>query len=108
MAIYDGDTFTRGGRNFRISIHHDSDMGAPWDEHDGHGPVRSVSARYGLRHRGIKRPGERVLHNDRNGTWLYDWQGKPPASWPARMAGTPRPTTPRAASSERCRLTSRD
>lgn len=72
MAIYDGDTFTRGGRNFRISIHHDSDMGAPWDEHDGHGPVRQT----GIGHSGHpeKRPGERVLHTNRRTAWLYDWQ----------------------------------
>ena len=71
MAIYDGDIFTRGGRNFRVNTHHDSDSGEPWHEHDGHGPVRAVHTGWGHVQ---KRPGERVLHTSRHTAWLYDWQ----------------------------------
>lgn len=72
MPIYDGDTFTRGGRNFRVNIHHDPDLGPPWKEHDCHGPVREVSIGYSGYPE--KRPGERVLYQTRHTTWLYDWQ----------------------------------
>ena len=39
-------------------------MGPPWEEHDGHGPIRTGSA-------DNKAPGERALAHD----LLYDWQG---------------------------------
>lgn len=71
MQLQDGDTFIRGGRKFLARINPD-DMGPPWKEHDGHGPVREVRANhYGHT---SKRPGERVLHSNRHTVWLYDWQ----------------------------------
>lgn len=72
MPIYDGDTFTRGGRNFRVNICHDHHMGPPWKEHDGHGPVREAGIGYNGHPQ--KRPGERVLQQARRTAWLYDWQ----------------------------------
>lgn len=64
------------GLTFKVTVEQDTDTGRPWQEHDGHGPVRE-----GHRsdyYRGIeKTPGERVLFaGDRNQyTWLYDWAG---------------------------------
>lgn len=73
MPINDGDTITRGGRNFRVNIHNDPDTGPPWEEHDGHGPVREIRHGHGWGHV-KKRPGERVLHSNHRNVWLYDWQ----------------------------------
>jgi len=64
-------TYTAQGVTVRIEYHYDSDSGEPWKESDGHGPVRYVRCSYG---RPDKRPGERVMHSDRHGCWLYDWQ----------------------------------
>lgn len=33
------DEVTRDGFTLRAHIKHDGDTGAPWEEHDGHGPV---------------------------------------------------------------------
>lgn len=69
--MHDGDTITHAGLTFRVSIPHDEDHGAPWDECDGHGPVsdwRSDSySRYPE-----KAPGERVLASDRGSYRYYD------------------------------------
>lgn len=65
--LYDGDTFTHGGRNFRINIEQDTDHGAPWKECDCHGVVSDWTTR-------DKRPGERVLCADRNRKMYYDVQ----------------------------------
>jgi len=51
-------TIDRDGYNIRIEIRDDSDMGPPWEEHDGHGIVSGWTSR-------DKRPGERVLCSDR-------------------------------------------
>lgn len=67
------ETIELKGLTFRVDIRHDDSMGAPWDEHDGHGPVRE--ARYEYRSRIAKQPGERVLHTERGYAWVYDWQG---------------------------------
>src|SRR5262245_23356883 len=71
-AIDDGETFTRGGHTFKIAIVRDDDMGAPWKEHDGHGPVSDWrrSDKIGA----DKSPGERVLCRDRHSYRLYDFQ----------------------------------
>jgi hypothetical protein len=76
MSAYHGDkeTFVHDGHRFEMRIEHDDSMGAPWEEHDGHGPVRVVRAYYGLKDTGKKRPGERVLHQSGGDYWLYDWQ----------------------------------
>lgn len=49
-------------------IERDDDMGPPWKEHDGHGPVSE------WRPRESKRPGERILHEDRGSCRFYGWQ----------------------------------
>lgn len=62
--------FTRHGHKFIARVYFDSDMGAPWEESDGHGPVSE------RRDPETKRPGERPLgESDRQGyVRLYDWQ----------------------------------
>lgn len=68
------DTIELKGLTFRVEVKpDDGSMGAPWDEHDGHGAVRMV--RGFVLGEGPKNPGERVLHSDRGTAWLYDWQG---------------------------------
>jgi hypothetical protein len=59
------------GKTFVALVQYDEDSGPPWEQCDGHGPVRCVAARY---QRVAKRPGERVLHQDRHRAYLYDWQ----------------------------------
>lgn len=49
-----------------ISIHHDTDMGPPWTEHDGHGEVTEWERR-------DKRPGELILHTDGRDKRFYDY-----------------------------------
>lgn len=58
---------------FDVETEHDPHADAPWDIGDGHGPVRSVRARYGLAGSGLKRSGERVLHWNGYDVWFYDW-----------------------------------
>lgn len=57
------------GCTVRVEWHYDSHHGAPWEESDGHGPVRTV------RDVRCKRPGELVLHEDDrgHGGCLYDF-----------------------------------
>lgn len=52
---------------FRIDVHDDQDMGAPWENADGHGPVSDWTTR-------DKRPGEWVLSSDRGSKRYYDAQ----------------------------------
>ena len=63
--LFDGDTFTRGGYTFRVLIERDNDIGEPWKEYDGHGPVSEWTTR-------AKGPGERVLNSDRGSKRYYD------------------------------------
>jgi hypothetical protein len=58
-------TDTRGAH--RIEWFHDSDTGAPWEAHEGHGPVSDWVGR-------DKRPGELVLSKDGNYTRYYNFQ----------------------------------
>lgn len=68
--IYDGDVIERAGLRFRVNFEQDCDYGAPWDECDGHGPVREGrTSSYG---HASKAPGERVLGTTRWATWFYD------------------------------------
>lgn len=55
------------GFTLRATMYHDPDMGPPWEEHDGHGPVSDWTGR-------PKRPGERVLARDRDNYRYYDFQ----------------------------------
>ena len=72
MDHYDSWDFEFKGRQFRAFVHVDTGMGCPWEEHDGHGPVREGSRGYDGPE---KRAGEWVLHDGgRNGyLWLYDY-----------------------------------
>lgn len=70
--MYDDDTFEieqAPGTTFRVKFPHDDSHGAPWEEEDGHGPVRRVVSHYS---RPDKRPGEVAIHSNRFDHWLYD------------------------------------
>ena len=68
--VYDGETIsvTIDGFTVTAKVEHDPDMGPPWDEHDGHGPVSGWTTR-------SKRPGERVLMQYQRSYQYYDWEG---------------------------------
>lgn len=66
--------FTVDGQIFQVTFETDTDYGHPWEECDGHGPVRC--SHYGHTRGGNdKRPGERPLNNhSRDGhQYYYDW-----------------------------------
>ena len=63
--LYDRDTFEHRGYTFRVRFERDEFMGEPWKEHDGHGPVSDWTRR-------AKRPGERILIEDRESRRYYD------------------------------------
>lgn len=65
------ETITRNGYTFGVYLEPDTDRTAPWEEEDGHGPVRSVRCRDG--EYPPKAPGERLLWRDRWDCLLYDW-----------------------------------
>jgi len=70
MAAYDSRDFVHNGQAFTAELHHDSDMGEPWKEHVGHGPVSDWrSSDY------AKAPGEMLLATDWNGRYrrYYDF-----------------------------------
>jgi hypothetical protein len=54
------------GLTLRIECENDTDMGAPWEEHDGHGPVSEWTTR-------AKASGERLLHSDGRSKRYYDF-----------------------------------
>jgi hypothetical protein len=54
------------GCTFRVETERDADMGAPWDECDGHGTVSEWTTR-------DKQPGELVLNEDRGSKRFYDF-----------------------------------
>ncbi len=70
--LYDGDTFTHDGLTFTFRTERDDDTGAPWDEHDGHGPVSEWRSSYNGQPV-MKRPGQMVLIHDRGSYRLYDF-----------------------------------
>lgn len=61
------ETIIVDGYKFTVTNEYDHDTRAPWDEHDGHGPVSDCTSR-------AKKPGERVLHEDRSFKRYYDWE----------------------------------
>lgn len=61
------DNITINGREYSVSTHDDDCMGAPWEEHDGHGIVSDWTTR-------DKRSGELVLMSDRRSRRFYDVQ----------------------------------
>jgi hypothetical protein len=64
-----GDSLTIKTKGFTITarVEQDDQMGEPWKEHDGHGVVSEWTTR-------SKRPGERVLCEDRGSYRYYDVQ----------------------------------
>ncbi len=55
-----------GGYSVRVHVDYDPDMGPPWEEHDGHGPVSEWTSR-------DKAPGELLLCADRSQKRYYDF-----------------------------------
>lgn len=72
------ETIEHLGVTVRIEYFHDADAGMPWENSDGHGPVRKTTHRHGVNWstNGDKRPGERPMnYPDRNEyQFYYDWQ----------------------------------
>lgn len=64
---FDQFNFSHEGIRFTARVYADCDMGEPWEVHDGHGPVSDWTRR-------DKRPGERVLCEDRGSFRYYDVQ----------------------------------
>ena len=60
------NTFEYKGRKFAIISEPDNDHGAPWDEYDGIGEIRTI------RERGAKKPSEVIIHTSRFEHWVYD------------------------------------
>jgi hypothetical protein len=65
---YDGDTFERRGYTFRVNFRDDDTIREPWKEYDGHGVVSE------WRSKDSKRPGEKILIEDRGRCLFYDVQ----------------------------------
>jgi hypothetical protein len=87
---YRTETQEHNGSTYRIEWFYDHDVGAPWDEHDGHGSVSDWTTR-------DKRPGELVLSQDRSRKRFYDFQAAvqearqdgwntEPYNWPSKGA----------------------
>jgi hypothetical protein len=66
----EGDSISCEKDGFTIvaRIERDDDLGPPWKECDGHGPVSD------WRPKNSKRPGEKILSEDRGSCRFYDWQ----------------------------------
>jgi hypothetical protein len=65
--LYDNDTIEFQGSTFRVNFENDDCYCEPWIEDDGHGPVSKWT-------RDPKRPGERVLVEDRGSFRYYDFR----------------------------------
>lgn len=65
----------KGGYTFKVEIVDDCDMGAPWENCDGHGPVRKTTARHSCGY-SDKRPGERPLNRPGRNEYqfYYNWK----------------------------------
>ena len=64
---YSAFKFEHEGHKFSADDIYDEGMGAPWEEHDGHGIVSDWTTR-------AKRPGELVLCSDHGSKRFYDFQ----------------------------------
>ena len=66
---------TIDGREYRVEIEQDEFADAPWDNSDGHGPVRRSNRRH-VEGESDKRPGERPLNSPSRHEYqfYYDWQ----------------------------------
>ena len=69
------ERFTLNGLSFVAYTVPDEDMRAPWEEHDGHGPVEELRHESYANARPAKRPGQRFLTWSRGWGLAYDWQG---------------------------------
>jgi len=69
LYVCDGDIITTEQDGFKITarIEHDEYAGMPWSREDGHGPVSDWTRR-------AKRPGERILCQDRQSYRYYDFE----------------------------------
>lgn len=69
------DTLEIDGMTARVSYFYDSDSDAPWDNCDGHGPVRKSRHRHSYGN-SDKRPGERPMNRASSNEYqfYYDWQ----------------------------------
>ena len=59
------DVIELNGVSYRVTIEHDDTMGAPWEEHDGHGVVSEWTRR-------DKAPGEVEIASDRSSKRFYN------------------------------------
>lgn len=66
LYIGASECFTYEGQSFRVTVEHDADHDAPWDNEDGHGPVSEWTTR-------DKAPGELVLCEDGRSKRYYDF-----------------------------------
>lgn len=62
---YETRDIAQNGTTYRVEFIVDCDMGAPWEEHDGHGVVSNWENR-------DKKPGEVVVASDRGAKRFYD------------------------------------
>lgn len=67
MDAYHTEAIEHAGKKYRIDYVYDQDMGPPWEEDDGHGPVSDWTTR-------DKRPGELVLAENRHSKRYYAFQ----------------------------------
>jgi hypothetical protein len=67
MRPYETQTITRNNTTLVVEYYYDDDSGKPWKDSDGLGVVSEWTYR-------DKRPGERVLHEDRGARLYYDVQ----------------------------------
>lgn len=66
MSAYHEYQIECSGFTFSVEYHYDADFGAPWEEHDGHGPVSDWEQR-------DKKPGELILCEDRGSKRFYNY-----------------------------------
>lgn len=71
---FDRVVLQHGNHKYTASLYYDYDSAPPWEEEDGHGPVRGTHRPHC--YYGDKRPGERPLNQPgSHGTqFYYDWQ----------------------------------
>jgi hypothetical protein len=63
------ENFTLHGYDFIATCEPDDYSSEPWNEYDGNGIISE------WRPKDSKRPGERILHQDRRSCLFYDWAG---------------------------------
>lgn len=72
MDLHTGWTeFEYEGNRFAFALAVDDAQSMPWDNEDGHGPVREISC--DCRGHSDKRPGEVVIGTNGRTVWLYDF-----------------------------------